>query len=61
MKTGTQLPDVDLHGKVILLTGANSGIGKVTALELAKMGASLVLVCRNKEKGKEAVDEFVKK
>ena len=52
---------VDLHGKTILLTGANSGIGKVTALELARMGASLVLVCRNREKGKEAMDEFVKK
>ena len=52
---------VDLHGKTILLTGANSGIGKVTALELARMGASLVLVCRNREKGKKAMDEFVKK
>ncbi|MCL5067026.1 MAG: SDR family oxidoreductase [Thaumarchaeota archaeon] len=51
----------DLHGKTILLTGANSGIGKVTALELARMGASLVLVCRNKEKAREAMDEFVKK
>lgn len=44
-------------GKVILITGSSSGIGKETALGLAKIGASLVLVCRDKEKGEAAKEE----
>ena len=47
-----------LRGKTILITGANSGIGKTTAVGLAQFGADLVLVCRNKPKGEEAVDEI---
>lgn len=39
-----------LAGKRILLTGATSGIGKCTALELSKRGANLVIFGRNKEK-----------
>lgn len=49
-----------MKGKVALITGANSGIGKETALGLAKMGTSLALVCRNKEKGEAAKEEIVK-
>jgi NAD(P)-dependent dehydrogenase (short-subunit alcohol dehydrogenase family) len=44
----------DLTGKVALVTGANAGIGKPTALGLAQMGAEVVLLCRNKERGEEA-------
>ncbi len=40
-----------MENRVCLVTGANSGIGKVTALELAKMKASVILVCRNEAKG----------
>jgi NAD(P)-dependent dehydrogenase (short-subunit alcohol dehydrogenase family) len=47
-----------LKGKTILITGANSGIGKVTATELAKLGANIVMVCRNEEKAK-AVQEDI--
>lgn len=42
--------DKSMRGKVCLITGATSGIGKHSALALAKRGASLVLVARNHEK-----------
>lgn len=44
-----------LNDKTILITGATGGIGLVSAQELAKMGASLVLVGRNAEKVQQAV------
>jgi len=43
-----------LHGKVCLITGANSGIGYQTALALAKMGAQIVMVSRSRAKGEAA-------
>lgn len=48
-----------MNGNVVMVTGANSGIGKVTALELARMGATLVMVCRSRSKGEAARDEIV--
>ena len=50
----------DLHGKVRLVTGANSGIGQATALGLAKMGATVVISSRSAERGQAARDEIVK-
>ena len=47
-----------IEGKNILITGANSGIGKVTAIELAKKGANIIMVCRNKEKAQIAQQEI---
>lgn len=43
-----------MDGKICVITGANSGIGKATALGLAKMGAQVVMVCRNADKGEAA-------
>ena len=40
----------DLLQQIVLVTGATSGIGKVTAIELAKMGAHMVVLARNAEK-----------
>ncbi|MFI5362295.1 MAG: oxidoreductase [Elusimicrobiota bacterium] len=42
-------------GKLALVTGANSGIGFSTALELARKGASVILACRNPAKGEDAL------
>lgn len=47
----------NMSGKVCVVTGANSGIGKETALGLAQMGAHVVMVCRNPEKGKAALED----
>jgi NAD(P)-dependent dehydrogenase (short-subunit alcohol dehydrogenase family) len=47
-----------LHGKVAIVTGANSGIGFGTALELARHGASVVLGCRSAAKAQGAMDKL---
>jgi len=46
--------DIDLAGKRCLVTGANSGIGFETALALADLGAEVLLLCRNRERGEAA-------
>ena len=50
-----------MAGKVCMVTGANSGIGRVTAEELAGMGATVVMVCRNRSKGERALSEMREK
>lgn len=47
-----------MHGKVCMITGATSGIGKATALALGKLGARLVLVCRDQAKAQSVVREL---
>jgi NAD(P)-dependent dehydrogenase (short-subunit alcohol dehydrogenase family) len=47
-----------MSGSICIVTGANSGIGKETALGLAQIGARVVMVCRNAEKGKAALEEI---
>ena len=53
---------VEFKNKVVLITGATSGIGLVTAHEYAKHGANLIIVARNREKAlliiKHIVDEY---
>ncbi len=45
-----------LIGKVILITGASSGIGRATAIECSKMGARLIITARNEERLKETLN-----
>lgn len=47
--------------KIILITGANSGIGRASALRLAEMGFAIILVSRNHSRGEKALIELKKK
>lgn len=49
---------MDLDGKTFLITGANSGIGRATAADLARRGASVFIAARNEEKARPVVDEL---
>jgi NAD(P)-dependent dehydrogenase (short-subunit alcohol dehydrogenase family) len=49
----------DLTGKVMLITGANTGIGRVTAEVLARRGARVILACRSEEKTRPVVEEIL--
>ena len=48
----------NIEGKQVLLTGASRGIGKQTALQLAKLGANLSLLVRNREAGEKVIEEI---
>ena len=56
--TADQIPD--LKGKTAIVTGANSGLGYDTALELARHGAHVVLACRSRDKTEKAMEEMRK-
>ncbi|XP_009980258.1 PREDICTED: WW domain-containing oxidoreductase-like, partial [Tauraco erythrolophus] len=49
----------DLSGKVVIITGANSGIGFETAKSLALHGAYVILACRNTSRGTDAVQRIL--
>jgi len=50
--------DVDCSGKEYMITGSNSGIGKQAALEIAKRGGKIHMVCRNPKSAEEARQEL---
>lgn len=48
-----------MKDKICIVTGANSGIGKATALGLAQLGAHIIMLCRDKSRGEEAQFEII--
>jgi NAD(P)-dependent dehydrogenase (short-subunit alcohol dehydrogenase family) len=46
-----------MSGKTVLITGANSGIGKESTLDIAKRGARIIMACRNMEEGEKVAAE----
>src|SRR5438067_12918095 len=54
--TANDIPD--LNGKTAVVTGANSGLGYETALELARHGAHVVMACRDERRGTEALQRL---
>jgi retinol dehydrogenase-12 len=51
----------DLDGKSFLVTGANTGIGRATALELARRGGRVVMACRSVAKTRPVIEEIIAK
>src|SRR5437879_13873974 len=49
-----------MKDKVVLGTGANAGLGRAASLALAKMGATVVMVAPNKERGETARSEIIR-
>lgn len=54
------MSSTDLQGKTYVITGANTGIGKITARELARRGAHVILACRSADKTQPVIDEIVR-
>lgn len=46
-----------MENKTIIITGANSGVGKAAAIQLAGLGATVILACRSVERGNQAAAE----
>lgn len=59
MQGGMYKKENRVEGKVVIITGANTGIGKETALELAKRGAHVFMACRDLERCESARTEIV--
>lgn len=51
--------DIRIDGKVVIITGSNTGIGKETALDIAKRGARVYMACRSFSKCEEARKEII--
>ncbi|KAH8372624.1 hypothetical protein KR009_001282 [Drosophila setifemur] len=61
MQGGKFKKQTDETGKVVIVTGGNTGLGKETVMELASRGATVYMACRNNEKGDATCRKIVKK
>ncbi len=50
-----------MDGKTVLITGANAGIGKETAIDLARRGARVIMACRDMKRGEDALNDVAAK
>lgn len=48
-----------MKGRIVLVTGANAGIGKAAVIDLADKGATVIMLCHSQERGKQAYDEIM--
>ncbi len=48
----------DMSGRHVMITGCTAGLGRAAAIEIARMGAAVALVCRNREKGERLAEEI---
>lgn len=60
MRGGRYTGDARIDGKLVIITGANTGIGKTTALELAKRGGRIVMACRDMQRCAAAREDLIK-
>ncbi len=49
-----------MRGRTCVITGANTGIGKAAAEALAALGAHVIMICRNRERGERAKNDIVR-
>ncbi|XP_054166981.1 retinol dehydrogenase 11-like [Oppia nitens] len=59
LSCGVCKSDRELNGKVVIVTGGNTGIGKELVRDLAKRQAKIILACRSMERGKEAMVDII--
>jgi NAD(P)-dependent dehydrogenase (short-subunit alcohol dehydrogenase family) len=52
--------EVDLTGKTVVITGANTGLGKESAIKLIDLGAQVILLCKNEQRGRDAIEDIRK-
>ncbi|KXS09895.1 NAD(P)-binding protein [Gonapodya prolifera JEL478] len=52
-------PKVDILGRVVIVTGANNGVGLYTTANLAQLGATVIMACRNLKKAEEARQQVI--
>jgi retinol dehydrogenase-12 len=58
MEVAMNADNSSLEGRVHLITGANTGIGRATATELARRGARVLLACRSAERARPVIEEI---
>jgi len=60
MQGGQFKKKTDETGKVVIVTGSNTGIGKETVLELARRGATVYMACRDESRAEKARQDIIK-